>query len=150
MSGGAWWSGGLYFSCLGCGRCCAESPGTVRFTADEELAMANLLMVSASEFRARYVWRRYGKPSLRERANYDCVFLSPSARCCVVYGVHPAQCREFPFWPEVLSSRESWDRFALSCVGMNQGNFHDSAEISARLQRQLDAPKNSCQLRHDR
>lgn len=137
MTDNAWWGGGLYFSCLGCGRCCAEAPGTVSFTADEELAMAGALGVSATEFRALYVWRRYGKPSLRERANYDCVFLEPAARRCSIYGARPSQCLEFPFWPDVLSSRESWDRFAVTCGGMNQGDFHDAGEISARLQRQL-------------
>jgi Fe-S-cluster containining protein len=133
MDGAVWWGDGLYFSCASCGRCCGEAPGTVSFTAQEELAMAEALGIGADEFRSLYVWGRYGKPSLRERPNYDCVFLEPSARRCSIYSARPGQCREFPFWPEVLSSRESWERFALTCKGMNQGAFHDNAEIVSRL-----------------
>jgi Fe-S-cluster containining protein len=102
--------------------------------------MADALGVDIQEFRRLYVWCRYGKPSLRERSNYDCVFLEPSARRCAIYSVRPCQCREFPFWPDVLSSKESWDRFALACMGMNQGAFHDHAEIVSRLYKYLENP----------
>jgi Fe-S-cluster containining protein len=134
-----WWDEGVCFSCLSCGRCCGESPGTVSFTEAEESAMSSALGISVFEFRALYVWRRYGAPSLRERENYDCVFLErvPLLRCGI-YDVRPLQCRTFPFWPEVMRSRSSWGRFADSCPGMNQGAFHDSRDIASLLSLSLE------------
>jgi Fe-S-cluster containining protein len=99
--------------------------------------MAEALGIGIEEFKSLYVWGRYGKPSLRERSNYDCVFLERPAMHCAVYSARPSQCGEFPFWPEVLSSRQSWDRFALDCRGMNQGAFHNADEITTRLKRQI-------------
>jgi Fe-S-cluster containining protein len=141
LPGESWWRLGLYFSCLSCGRCCGEEPGTVSFTDEEGRAIAGALGMGIDEFESRYVWRRYGKPSLRERANYDCVFLERPAMRCAIYAARPRQCGEFPFWPEVLSSRESWNRFARACAGMNQGAFHDADEISCRLKRQIEAKR---------
>jgi Fe-S-cluster containining protein len=132
-----WWGDGLYFSCVQCGKCCGEAPGTVSFTADEELAMAEALGIGVGDFRSLYVWRRYGSPSLRERANYDCVFFDAGTHCCAIYDARPSQCSEFPFWPDILQSRESWDRFALACPGMNHGGIHDDMEIRSRLYRQI-------------
>jgi Fe-S-cluster containining protein len=127
-----WWSEGLYFSCVGCGACCGREPGTVSFTAAELSNMASLLGVSEKEFTLLYAWRKYGVLSLREEPNYDCVFLrkTKSASRCMIYASRPAQCAVFPFWPEILESRESWDRYALSCPGMNAGAFHGAEEVS--------------------
>jgi Fe-S-cluster containining protein len=128
-TGRPWWSEGLNFSCLRCGRCCGESPGTVCFDAFEERAMADSLKIGVEEFRSLYVWRKYGFPSLRELENYDCVFLLRDPFRCGIYESRPSQCRTFPFWPEVLRSRLSWDHFAKSCPGMNQGAFQSREEI---------------------
>jgi Fe-S-cluster containining protein len=135
-----WWSGGLRFSCVSCGECCGGAPGTVGFTPAEEGAMAHALGVDISEFRALYIWTKYGEPSLRELPNYDCVFLErqQGGLCrCGIYNARPAQCRTFPFWGEVLGSRFAWNRFASSCPGMNKGVLHDGDEIAARL---LESP----------
>jgi Fe-S-cluster containining protein len=99
--------------------------------------MAASLGIGEEEFRSLYVWRRYGEPSLRERANYDCVFLRKNPCMCAVYESRPSQCREFPFWPDVLKSRSSWNRFAVACPGMNHGDFHPHGEIISRLERQF-------------
>ena len=96
--------------------------------------MAGALAISPEEFDFLYVWRKYGKPSLRERANYDCIFLDRNPDRCSIYAVRPAQCATFPFWPEILKSKLSWDRYSLSCPGMNQGDFHDATEIMKYLQ----------------
>jgi len=128
-----WWADGLFFSCLSCGKCCGGEPGTVSFTSSEEEAMADALDIGVPLFRSLYVWRKYGVPSLRERANYDCVFLEREPCRCGIYGARPSQCRTFPFWREILRNERSWARFASKCPGMNQGSFHGRAEIWERL-----------------
>jgi Fe-S-cluster containining protein len=126
-----WWKDGLYFSCTGCARCCGGEPGTVRFTDGERAAMASALGLTEETFERLCVWRKYGRPSLREKPNYDCVLLD-SGRC-LIYDVRPSQCRTFPFWHEVLKSKLSWDFYSQTCPGMNRGVFHDYSEIVSCL-----------------
>jgi Fe-S-cluster containining protein len=130
-----WWRGGLYFSCVKCGCCCGGAPGTVRFSASERSAMAYALGIFETEFDLLYTWHKYGVLSLREKPNYDCVFLNTECGGaeCGIYGARPAQCSTFPFWPDVMESRRSWDDFALSCPGMDNGLFHGHDEISEIL-----------------
>lgn len=128
-----WWEEGLYFSCLGCGKCCRDEPGAVWVTQEEQEAIAASLKITDEEFRRTYLWECGGRPSIRERANYDCFFLNRNPDRCGIYNVRPAQCRLFPFWPSVLKSKLSWDRYSLSCQGMNQGDFYDSARIRQLL-----------------
>jgi Fe-S-cluster containining protein len=135
-----WWRDGVYFSCTQCGLCCGGAPGTVRFTASERSAMAYALGICETEFDILYTWEKYGVLSLREKPNYDCVFLKTGdggakygGAECGVYGARPAQCRTFPFWPDVMESRRSWDDFSLSCPGMDDGLFHGRDEISEIL-----------------
>jgi len=126
-----WWSAGLFFSCVRCGACCGRAPGTVRFTKGELSAMARSLGVAEEQFTRKYAWNKYGALSLREQPNYDCVFLknSDEGPGCEIYCVRPSQCSTFPFWPDILKSSLSWELFASSCPGMNNGEFHDYEEI---------------------
>lgn len=93
--------------------------------------MANALGISPEEFSFRYVWKKYGRPSLRERTNYDCIFLDRNPDRCAIYAARPSQCKTFPFWPEVLKSKLAWDKYSLSCPGMNQGRLYEYGEILA-------------------
>jgi Fe-S-cluster containining protein len=126
-----WWQDGLRFSCARCGACCGREPGTVSFTQNELAAMSSSLNISEDEFKLLYTWRKYGGLSLREETNYDCVFLLKNDPYpgCRVYPSRPAQCSSFPFWPEILKSSNSWDEYARSCPGMNNGEFHRGDEI---------------------
>jgi Fe-S-cluster containining protein len=66
--------------------------------------------------------------SLRERANYDCVFWKDG---CSVYEARPLQCRTYPFWPSLLESRRAWD--AMGCPGMGKGELHSREEIERAM-----------------
>ena len=77
-----WWKEGLRFSCLGCGACCRGEPGVVWVSPDEERAIAASLGIDMVEFELRYLWKRYGRRSLRERSNYDCIFLDRDPDRC--------------------------------------------------------------------
>jgi Fe-S-cluster containining protein len=68
--------------------------------------------------------------SLREKAGYDCIFWKGG---CTIYAARPLQCRSFPFWRSVLSSKEAWDITKTGCPGMDTGWLHDRYEIEAVL-----------------
>lgn len=90
---------------------------------------------------------------MRERhtheGNFDCVFLKklppdphPEGdeleqvklvrRGCSIYSVRPLQCRVWPFWPEIVASREGWALAGKRCHGIDQGRLFTEAEIAAR------------------
>lgn len=50
---------------------------------------------------------------------------------CSVYPVRPAQCRTYPFWPEIISSPTAWEKEAAFCPGMNKGKLFTVSEIEA-------------------
>ena len=129
-----WWSEGLKFSCIGCGRCCRGEPGAIFFTPEEGRGVRELLGLDEGEFLRRFVTLRWGKPSFIERANGDCVFYRASDAKCSVYAARPAQCSLFPFWPSLLSSRAIWEFHARSCPGMNEGRHYSAEELQAFLE----------------
>lgn len=128
-----WWEEGLYFSCLGCGSCCRGEPGAIWVTQKEQEEIASFLNLSHEKFSEVYLWGRYGRQSIRERANYECVFLNRNPDRCQIYSARPAQCCLFPFWPSLLKNKLAWNRSSQSCPGMNQGEFYDSARIRQLL-----------------
>jgi Fe-S-cluster containining protein len=91
------------------------------------------LDLSADAFGRRYLRRTVYKGEqvvalTEKRSNNDCVFWEDGAGCAV-YQARPLQCRQWPFWPEVLATRASWDAEAEGCPGMNQGRRYSQAEI---------------------
>jgi Fe-S-cluster containining protein len=87
----------------------------------------------------RWVCPEGGKEylSLKEKSGYDCIFWKDG---CAVYRSRPLQCRNFPFWESVLSSRSSWEAAKAGCPGMGKGEFHDLAQIEACLKARLTEP----------
>ncbi len=128
-----WYDRGLRFSCTQCGNCCTGPPGTVWFTSEEGRKIAAKLGVETAEFYARYAHKVDGRWSLRELpANgkkFDCVFLDRTSADgktgCSIYAERPAQCRTWPFWPENLTSRATWEavKRCTPCPGMDNGTM---------------------------
>jgi Fe-S-cluster containining protein len=58
---------------------------------------------------------------------------------CTIYESRPTQCRTWPFWPEVVRKKQSWDRAARECEGMNQGKVVTTVEIEALLRTCVEA-----------
>ncbi|MDR1621665.1 MAG: YkgJ family cysteine cluster protein [Synergistaceae bacterium] len=129
-----WWSEGVRFSCLGCGRCCRGEPGAIFFTPGEGARVRDFLRIDEDAFRQVYVTRRWGRPSFVERRNGDCVFYEAASAKCSIYPLRPAQCSLFPFWPSVMESREEWNRQARQCPGMNEGRLYMAEEIRNLLE----------------
>ena len=66
-------------------------------------------------------------------AGAACYFLDERGRCRV-HAVKPAQCRSYPFWPEILSSAVTWRAEAAACEGIGQGDEWGPEAILERLE----------------
>ena len=139
------YAAGLRFSCRSCSNCCRYESGFVFLTEDDLAALARVKAVAPAEFTSMYCrpveTSDGGRLSLRERngvdaagrPSNDCIFWKDG---CTVYEARPAQCRTFPFWPEILASEAAWDENARSCPGANRGRLYRREEIEALLQGQ--------------
>ncbi|MFH0939504.1 MAG: YkgJ family cysteine cluster protein [Planctomycetota bacterium] len=117
-------SNGLRFSCIsGCTRCCRGEPGDIFVTRKELVKIAVALKTPVSDFEAINV-RHYssGKMSIKERPNGDCVLLTDKG--CLVYPMRPKQCRDYPFWPEIMASEITWRRESQRCPGINNSKIY--------------------------
>lgn len=144
-----WYADGLQFTCTQCGNCCTGGPGYVWISKEEIVRLADHLKLTPEETVERYCRKIDGQFSLRERRNargeYDCVFLTEeqvkqqqggsevihTKRGCSIYPVRPLQCRTWPFWEGNLGSKESWDRAAVRCHGMNRGKRWSREQMEA-------------------
>jgi Fe-S-cluster containining protein len=131
---------GLRFSCARCSECCRIEPGFVFLRKNDTEILGSALNLRYTELVKRYCrWVPDAdggeRLSLREKANYDCVFWSQG---CAVYEARPLQCRAYPFWESMLASRKVWE--ALSCPGMGKGNLHPREEIDSLLNQQRAEP----------
>jgi Fe-S-cluster containining protein len=126
-----WYHDGLRFRCTRCGNCCTGSPGFVWVNEEERAAIADFLGEDHERFRALYTRRHERGISLRERANYDCIFYEAGTGC-TIYPVRPAQCRTWPFWESNISSPEAWQRTCSVCPGAGKGDLIPADEITLR------------------
>ncbi|GMV82309.1 MAG: hypothetical protein AMXMBFR7_34930 [Planctomycetota bacterium] len=134
-----WYKSGVQFSCQsGCTRCCGGEPGYVWVTELEIAQIAGFMKLPPDEFERLHVREVYrGQKSLRERKNGDCVLLGDGG--CGVYPVRPQQCRDYPFWPEVLKSWAAWEKEKQRCPGIGVGEKHEAPKLIELLKRQADA-----------
>jgi len=128
---GCWYVEGLRFTCKRCGSCCRGEPGYVWVRREDVRRIAEHLGIDEEEVARRYLRRAYGRVSLVELRNGDCVFYGEEG--CGIYAVRPRQCRTFPFWPENVRSRGSWEEAGRECPGVGEGELHSREEIEAAL-----------------
>ena len=130
-----WYKDGLKFKCTQCGKCCTGSSGFVWVSESEVAGMAAALKMDVSLFKRKFIRTRNQKLALVEKKNgdnFDCVFLKDNK--CQVYMARPVQCRTYPWWPENLTSEESWMMAAMECEGISdEGTLVPLEEIQERL-----------------
>ncbi len=123
-----WYADGLRFECTGCGDCCTGGPGYVWVTQAEIDALAARLELTPAAFERKYVRNVGVRRSLKERRNYDCVFLDAERRC-TVYEHRPLQCRTWPFWNSNLKTPEAWQHTCEVCPGSGHGKLYSLEKI---------------------
>jgi hypothetical protein len=129
-----WYKDGLDFHCTQCGACCTGSPGYVWISDNEIIEMAKFLSVSIEHFVKKYTRTVFGKRALLEHPKtYDCVFLENNT--CGLYTSRPKQCRTYPWWPEIVASKETWDEESKRCEGINhtKARCYSLEEIQQQL-----------------
>ena len=77
------------------------------------------LGMTAKAFERKYVYRTRNQIRLRVPREKHCHFLRGEG--CSIHPAKPAQCRIFPFWPELVSSRLEWLKTAAYCPGIGKG-----------------------------
>lgn len=128
---------GLHFECQKCLYCCSTEPGYVFLRESDLLRLSSSFNISQDEFILKYTrfvdYGEYYLVSLKERENYDCIFLSKNG--CLVYQNRPVQCSTYPFWKEVLESKSSWNREGEYCPGIGKGGILSKEEIDGELKK---------------
>jgi Fe-S-cluster containining protein len=110
---------GLRFECqAGCTACC-EQRGFVYVTDADIARAAAFLGMTAEDFERRFVFRTKLRARLRVPRDASCHFLAAGG--CSIHPAKPAQCRIFPFWPELVESRREWQKTARYCPGIGKG-----------------------------
>eukprot|EP01027_Heterolobosea_sp_BB2_P011224 GEZU01016356.1.p1 GENE.GEZU01016356.1~~GEZU01016356.1.p1 ORF type:complete len:341 (+),score=50.72 GEZU01016356.1:41-1063(+) len=119
-----WFSRGVAFSCVQCGKCCTGS-GKVVVTKPEIEAMAKQLGISVRNFEEKYIDVLSGRSMVLKdnpkSTNESCIFLTDDNKC-TVYASRPIQCRAYPFFPGVMKSFASWTEEAKQCPGIDVKN----------------------------
>ncbi len=132
-----WYADGLKFTCTQCGNCCSGAPGYVWATKDE-IAKISAFLGRADGWLDPEHLRRVGmRYSLTEKPGGDCIFLKreKGKATCSIYSVRPLQCRTWPYWNELLESKQAWDKAGQNCPGMNHGTHHDYVQIEIQRTR---------------
>ena len=128
-----WYAAGLHFECIQCGRCCSgPAEGYIWVTRPEIKLIADFLKISTRQLRKTYLKRVGLRTTIIEHSSTkDCIFLQEIAgkKGCVIYSVRPSQCRIWPFWSENLKSRNSWNKAAQKCPGINRGRLYTADQI---------------------
>lgn len=127
----------LRFACTGCGKCCTGLGNYyIEVTRKEQRRIQRYLGISWRWFRRRYV-ERFDESidSLRTTAGGRCVFLDTDMRCRI-YRVRPAQCRNYPFWPELVHRAAAWRAEAKRCEGIGRGPVIPVTRIATILRSQ--------------
>ncbi len=119
------------FECTKCGDCCRR-PGLVELTREDleriarflETTAYDLVMCHDIEFDQGAWW-------LEVEEGESCIFLEEDR--CTIEPVKPAQCRAYPFWPEIVIEDGGWGREAEHCPGIGRGPVHGPEEIAQRF-----------------
>lgn len=122
--------------------CCSTEPGYVFLSENDIERLMHYFSLDRETFINTYTrlvdYSSYYLVSLKEKKNYDCEFLTQSG--CSVYEARPEQCRTYPFWANIMESRETWDNEKNYCRGIGKGRKIPSKEIEKYLKNNEDNP----------
>ena len=107
------------FTCqAGCINCC-DQKGYVYLTEDDVKRAAKFVRMTPADFEAKYIYRTRHEIRFRKPRKKQCSFLEGHG--CSIHPAKPTQCRTFPYWPEILERKQTWNRTAQYCPGIGKG-----------------------------
>ena len=110
---------GLRFTCQpGCTNCC-DQQGFVYLTESDLKRAAKFVKMTAQAFEEKYIYRTVNHRRFRKPPDKQCPFLEKGR--CSIHPAKPTQCRTFPFWPEIVERKATWNRTARYCPGIGKG-----------------------------
>ncbi|VAW98194.1 hypothetical protein MNBD_GAMMA23-24 [hydrothermal vent metagenome] len=139
----------IRFKCTQCSQCCYGGKyAYVRASAQEIEDITAYMNIDAEIFKNKYLIKlvdhgygiRMKKNSLSGviKSNGHCVLLNKQGKCSV-YPVRPTQCKTYPFWPEILISKDKWNNEVMRCEGINQGDVVDTEHVEQQKQLTVNA-----------
>ncbi len=130
----------IKFKCIGCGYCCKCEPGFVFLGKKDIEMLKNEFNQSFDTLLEKYLRvvnvGEYYQLSLLEKSNNECIFLENNK--CSIYNNRPIQCRTYPFWPQIISSKENYLKEKDYCPGIGNGKIVENSVIEAKLNRRFD------------
>ncbi|MFX1502992.1 MAG: YkgJ family cysteine cluster protein, partial [Promethearchaeota archaeon] len=144
---------GIEFSCQMCGKCCRGfNEGEVYLYKDDIFRLVKFLKIKGNtglkKFAEKYLkvvddsffWKepgaQRGKTYRYKTLGYK--FTGEDEHChflinnkCSVHKARPFQCRSFPFWQMMVSSRKNFEDYTKKCKGLQtlKGKFYTKEEI---------------------
>lgn len=119
------------FECQRCLYCCSSESGYVFLSKEDVANLSAFLALGEEEFIDIYCrkvdYGLYYMISLKEKDNYDCIFLSKEG--CKVYKARPHQCSTYPFWKGIADDPLSWNEESKSCPGIGKGRVYGKEEV---------------------
>jgi Fe-S-cluster containining protein len=104
------------FKCVRCGHCC-RNEGSVRFSDNEIIYIADYIGVNPRELKERYLSFTSAGYVHHVLDGQQCAFLRKNI--CSINSVKPNQCRTFPYWKEYIGEDGNLINFNRSCNGMS-------------------------------
>jgi Fe-S-cluster containining protein len=128
MKANEWYSIGVRFECMRCGKCCEEhGEYTYVYMISSDIeSISRFLGLTGQEFITAYCLQHDDLTFLKIK-NDQCPFSKNGG--CTVYEVRPVQCRTWPFWmPNLI--KETWDNDVVPiCPGIGRGKLYTRDEI---------------------
>ena len=105
---------------------------------EDRKRMAKVLNMSTSAFTKKHCDLTNHFYHLKEDPkNTDCMFLR--GKMCGVYEGRPAQCRTWPFWPEVMGAKAWAKEVKAFCPGVGKGAVISADVIGKALKAQAES-----------
>lgn len=105
----------IQFSCQKCGKCC-EAEGYVYLKNRDIKAMAEFLEKPHAEFKKTFTEWIWWEGRVLKQDLKGCVLLVDGR--CAVYEARPLQCREWPYWKEILNDNDEFEYAKTYCGGI--------------------------------
>jgi Fe-S-cluster containining protein len=103
------------FECTQCGTCC-QGEGGIYLSREEIRRISLFLNLSQQNFLNKFCLQKNGKVYIHTREDGYCHF-SQKGRCSI-HEVKPAPCRQWPFFPPMLTDQINWETARNSCPGL--------------------------------